>query len=66
MTIIAVDHGEVALLEDALDALGEDHPLRPRTLSRLASATYYGSTPVQRKALGDQSVALARPRATPR
>ena len=60
MSIIAVDEEKVALLEEALEAIGE-HPLRARLLARLAIETYYASTPVQRKALGDEAVALARP-----
>ena len=41
-------------------ALPDDHPLRARLVARLAIETYYASTPAQRKALGDEAVALAR------
>ncbi len=61
MTIIAVDDEAVALLEEALRAVPTDHPLRARLVARLAIETYYASTPAQRKALGDEAVALARP-----
>ncbi|HET6548176.1 MAG TPA: AAA family ATPase [Solirubrobacter sp.] len=60
VTIIAVDREAVALLEEALIALEIDHPLRARLVARLAIESYYGSTPVRRKALGDEAVALAR------
>ena len=66
VTIIAVDDEAVALLEEALDAVPTDHPLRARLLARLAIETYYACTPAQRKALGDEAVALARPRAARR
>ncbi len=58
VTIIAVDREAVALLQDALKALPDNHVLRPRVLSRLAIETYYESTPVQRKRLVDEAVAL--------
>jgi hypothetical protein len=61
VTIIAVDDDAVALLEEALRALAPDHPLRSRLVGRLAIETYYASAPAQRKALGDEAVALARP-----
>jgi tetratricopeptide (TPR) repeat protein len=60
VTIIAVDREAVTLLGDALQALPHDHPLRARLLARLAIETYYESRPEQRKALGDEAVALAR------
>ncbi len=58
VTIIAVDQAAVALLQSALDALPDDHPLRGRLLARLAIETYYESTPAQRKRLVDEAVAL--------
>jgi tetratricopeptide (TPR) repeat protein len=58
VTIIAVDRAAVALLEDALAALPETHPLRARLLARLAIETYYESTPRQRKRLVDEAVRL--------
>ena len=61
MTIIAVDHESVALLEEALEALDDDHPLRSNVVGRLAIETYYASSPTERKARGDEAVALARP-----
>src|SRR4051812_6989178 len=58
VTIIAVDREAVDLLQQALQALPNDHPLRARLLARLAIETYYESTPAQRKALVDEAVAL--------
>ncbi len=60
VTIIAVDADAVALLEEALAALPDDHPLGARLVARLAIETYYASTPQRRKALGDRAVDLAR------
>jgi DNA-binding SARP family transcriptional activator len=60
VTIIAVDREAVALLESALAALPQPHPLRARLVARLAIETYYESAPERRKALGDEAVALAR------
>jgi DNA-binding SARP family transcriptional activator/tetratricopeptide (TPR) repeat protein len=57
--IIAVDHDRVALLRDAL-AAGPPPALRARVVARLAIESYYVSTPRERKALGDEAVALAR------
>ena len=56
VTIIAVDHEAVALLEEALQLLPGDH----RLIGRLAIETYYASTPQQRKARGDEAVRRAR------
>ena len=56
-TIIAVDRDAVDVLEHALNALSDDHPLRPKLLARLAIETYYESTPAQRKALVDEATA---------
>ncbi|HEX6025510.1 MAG TPA: AAA family ATPase [Solirubrobacter sp.] len=58
VTIIAVDREAVDLLEEAL---AHETSLRAPLLARLAIETYYASTPAQRKALGDEAVALARP-----
>jgi DNA-binding SARP family transcriptional activator/tetratricopeptide (TPR) repeat protein len=60
VTIIAVDEATVALLSEALSTLPGDGPLRARLLARLTIATYYASAPAERKALGDESVAIAR------
>jgi DNA-binding SARP family transcriptional activator len=57
--IIAVDHDRVTLLRDALSA-GPPPALRARVVARLAIESYYASTPRERKALGDEAVALAR------
>ncbi len=58
VTIIAVDREAVDLLQQALHALPNDHPLRARLLARLAIETYYESTPAQRKRLVDEAVKL--------
>jgi hypothetical protein len=60
VTIIAVDEAVVALLREALAALTDEEPLRARVLARIAVETYYASTPAQRKALGDEAVAVAQ------
>jgi DNA-binding SARP family transcriptional activator len=60
VTIIAVDEEVVALLREALAALPDDGPLRARLLARTAIETYYASTPPERKALGDEAVAVAQ------
>ncbi len=59
VTIIAVDREAVALLEEALAALAQGHPLRARLIGRLAIETYYASAPATRKRLGDEAVQLA-------
>jgi len=56
-----VDEGRLALLEEALGALGdEDSPLRARLLARLALELYYSDQPDRRLALSEQAVDLAR------
>jgi hypothetical protein len=60
VTIIAVDSAAVALLEEALQALPDEHPLRARLVARLAIETYYANTPAGRKRLGDEAVRRAR------
>jgi DNA-binding CsgD family transcriptional regulator len=56
-----VDQAEVALLEDALAALGEaDSPLRARVLARLAKALLFTPQAERRLALSEEAVALAR------
>src|SRR4051812_19727250 len=60
VTIIAVDRQAVGLLEEARAALPSGHPLRARLVARLAIETYYANAPGERKALGDEGVALAR------
>jgi DNA-binding SARP family transcriptional activator len=65
VTIIAVDEWVVALLREALAALGDGGPLRARVLARLAVETYYAATPPERKALGDRAVDVAQRSADP-
>jgi tetratricopeptide (TPR) repeat protein len=56
-----VDDARVALLEEALEALGsEDSPLRARLLARLALELYYSPEPERRLALSEEAVDLAR------
>ena len=56
-----VDTGLVALLEEALDALGEqDSPLRARVMSRLAQALYWSESTERRVSLADRAVDMAR------
>ena len=56
-----VDQVEVALLEDALAALGgADSPLRARTLARLAKALLFTPQAERRLALSEEAVELAR------
>jgi DNA-binding SARP family transcriptional activator/tetratricopeptide (TPR) repeat protein len=62
-----VDDARLALLEEALDALGdEDSPLRARLLARLALELYYSGDPDRRLALSEEAVELARRLADPR
>jgi DNA-binding SARP family transcriptional activator len=62
-----VDAARVALLEEALRALGaEDSPLRARLLARLALELYYSAEPERRLALSAEAVDLARRLADPR
>ena len=56
-----VDEARLALLEEALEALGgEDSPLRARLLARLTLELYYAGSPDRRLALSEEAVALAR------
>jgi DNA-binding CsgD family transcriptional regulator len=56
-----VDQVEVALLEEALVALGEaDSSLRARVLARLALALLYSPHVARRRALSEQAVQMAR------
>ena len=62
-----VDEARLALLEEALEALGdEDSPLRARLLARLALELYYSGDPERRLALSEQAVDLARRLGDPR
>ena len=55
------DPAVVAVLEEALAALGEeDSPLRARLLARLSLELYYAGQPERRMALSEEAVALAR------
>jgi DNA-binding SARP family transcriptional activator/tetratricopeptide (TPR) repeat protein len=55
------DPAVVAVLEEALGALGEeDSPLRARLLARLSLELYYAGQPERRMALSEEAVALAR------
>ena len=62
-----VDDARVALLEEALTALGdEDTPLRARLLARLALELYYSGEPDRRLALSEEAVEIARRLGDPR
>ena len=62
-----VDEERLAVLEEALAALGEeDSPLRARLLARLALELYYSGDPDRRQALSEQAVELARRVGDPR
>jgi DNA-binding SARP family transcriptional activator len=62
-----VDEARLALLEEALESLGdEDSPLRARLLARLALELYYSGDPDRRLALSEQAVDLARRLGDPR
>ncbi len=55
------DEERVAVLEEALEALGaEDRPLRARLLARLALELYYAGAPERRLEVSEEAVALAR------
>jgi class 3 adenylate cyclase len=55
------DEAYVALLEEAIRALGDDHAdLRSRLLSRLAIEIYYAPPASRREELSDEAVRLAR------
>jgi len=60
-TVHDADEELVALLEEALAALGEDDvALRARVLARLAVEVYYVPPPSRREELSDEAVRLAR------
>jgi tetratricopeptide (TPR) repeat protein len=62
-----VDEARLALLEEALAALGgEDSPLRARLLARLALELYYSGEPERRLQLSEEAVALAHELGDPR
>lgn len=62
----SVDAERVALVEQALEAVGPDRtPTRARLLALLASETAYGGDPVQARRLAAEAVALARDVAEP-
>jgi DNA-binding SARP family transcriptional activator/DNA polymerase III delta prime subunit len=61
VSIIEVDHGKVALLEEALAALGDDDALlSSQLLSRLALELYYAPSRDRSEALSAQAVSVAR------
>jgi len=61
VTIVGLDHGRIALLEEALAALGGAAPaLRARLLARLAIALYYAPGRNRSGELSAQAVAVAR------
>ena len=58
---ISVDHDWIALLEEALVALGDrDSTLRARVQACLAMALYWSDSPERRDALSRDAVAMAR------
>ncbi len=62
-----VDAARVAMLEEALTALGDEgSPLRARLLARLALELYYSGEPARRLALSEDAVDLARRLGDPR
>jgi DNA-binding SARP family transcriptional activator/tetratricopeptide (TPR) repeat protein len=61
VTILGADPGLVSKLEQALAAIGPDHPeLRVRLLARLAIELAYEPDPARREALSTDALALAR------
>ena len=67
VTIIAVDDGTVAGLEEALTALGDRAPvLRSELLARLAVELYYAPSRDRCEALSSEAVAVAREAGEPR
>lgn len=60
ITLVAVREDTVRLLEQALERLDEDHPLRPRVLARLAIELYYDPSPERRETLSEEAVRAAR------
>jgi tetratricopeptide (TPR) repeat protein len=67
VTIIDVDPERVALLEEALAAVGDGHPgLRSQLLARLAVELYYAPSRDRSEALSAEAVAVARSTGDPR
>lgn len=67
VAIIDLDPERIALLEEALDALGDaDDVLRSQLLARLAVELYYAPTRDRSETLSAQAVAVARAAAEPR
>ena len=67
VTIIDVDTGTVALLEEALAALGDSEPvLRSELLARLAVELYYAVSRDRCEAHSSEAVAVARAAGDPR
>ncbi|MFO7571621.1 MAG: adenylate/guanylate cyclase domain-containing protein [Gaiellaceae bacterium] len=61
VSVFDPDEAVVALLEEALEALGSEHPaLRARLLARLAIEVYYVPPPTHREGLSEEAVGLAR------
>jgi DNA-binding SARP family transcriptional activator len=61
VTILGADPGLVTQLEQALEAIGPDHPeLRVRLLARLAIELAYEPDPARREAISADALALAR------
>ena len=62
-----VDDARLALLEEALAALGDERtPLRARLLARVTLELYYAGDPERRLALSEEAVGLARELGDPR
>ncbi len=62
-----VDEARQALLEEALEGLGDEHDiLRARLTARLALELYYSGEPERRLALSEEAVELARAIGDPR
>lgn len=67
VAIIDLDPERIALLEEALDALGDaDDVLRSQLLARLAVELYYAPTRDRSEALGAEAVTVARATGEPR
>jgi tetratricopeptide (TPR) repeat protein len=67
VTIIELDERAIALLEEALTALGDGEPvLRSQVLARLAVELYYSPERDRSEALSSQAVAVARAAGEPR
>ncbi len=55
-----VDPERVQALEAAAEALGRDHPRRPRVLALLANELHYAGDPARCRALATEAIELAR------